>query len=139
MPAKPIPSKTFRPPDFTIDGGQANINLSSILITIFVEEEHGRGLVQWSLAANQYNRTHAVGAPNNPYLYILLLDQAGGVIPNRAGRKITISPSHIGCLNQGNLVWQGGEAGFPDDGDLLDTIAGVRLECERISYGTDVC
>jgi hypothetical protein len=132
----PTPPKTFTPPDFTIDQWQTNITLSDIKVTLYAGEP---GSIIWSVSADQYNRTHATGTPNNGTVYVYLTDAAGGVIPSSRNERITISPGHTGCREQGHQVWQGTVGGFPDDGNLLATIAGVKLACERITYGTANC
>ena len=128
----PIPSKTLTPPNFTIDRNHVNITLSNIKVTIIADI----GVVSWSLSADQYNRTHAIGSPNNATLYIDLLDRDGGVIP---GQRITASPSHLGCREEPNQVWEGQATGYPFEGSLLDTIVNIRLSSDDITYNVAPC
>lgn len=128
MPAPP--SKTFSPPDFTIDPAQANIILSKIKVTL---EENGGGVLAWTFSANQYNRTHATGSPNNATVYVDLMNAAGGVIP---GGRIVFHPSHLGCRGGSVQVWSGQEPDYPD---ALATISDVRLACQAITYDVDPC
>jgi hypothetical protein len=130
---KPIPSKTFSPPNFTIDRNHVNIVLRNIKVTIIADI----GAVSWSLSADQNNRTHATGyVPKNPTIHIDLLDRDGGVIP---GDRITLAPSHVRCGEAPNQVWEGRVSDYPIEGSLLDTIVDIRLSSEDITYDVASC
>jgi hypothetical protein len=120
---------------FVVDDRQTNILISDVNFTFTVDTF---GTIFWNIEFYQRNVTHALGSPNNGYLYVDLMDANSFQIP---GQQIVIGLQHKGCTDGWiKVVHQDNKSsGYPLGSTLMDLITSLRLRCERITYDTDDC
>lgn len=82
---------------FVVDDRQANILISDVNFTFTVDTF---GTIFWNIEFEQRNVTHALGSPNNGYLYVDMMDAGNFQIP---GQQIVFGLQHrlYGRLDKG--------------------------------------